>query len=260
MNKQMSSVLAQGDNTPVVLQGVNNEVRITSVELVELINTFRKEEGNETEKEHSDLMKSIRKEIETLENAGIKDGGNFSLISYQDTYGRDKPCYSMNRAGALQMLNKESAVVRFKTTQYIDKLEEKIKEQQSNPYTGLSKELQAIFAIDHKQQEMDSRITKLENTMTIDYGQQKDIKALVAKKVISVLGGSDAPAYKNKTVSKKAFSQLHRWLRNVFEVNSYINIAVKDFERAKEIIPQWEPTEELQLMIKGANAQMRLGA
>lgn len=120
MNKQMSSTLAKGDNTPVV--------RITSVELVELINTFRKEEGNETEKEHSDLMKSIRKEIETLENAGIKDGGNFSLISYQDTYGRDKPCYSMNRAGALQMLNKESAVVRFKTTQYIDALEQKVKQ------------------------------------------------------------------------------------------------------------------------------------
>lgn len=43
-------------------------------------------------------------------------------------------------------------------------------------------------------------------------------------------------------------------------MNSYKNIAVKDFERAKEIIPQWEPSEELQLMIKGANAQMRLGA
>ena len=105
---------------------------------------------------------------------------------------------------------------------------------------------------------MDSRITKLENTMTIDYGQQNDIQALVSKKVISVLGGADAPAYKNRKVSKKAFSQLHRWLRNVFEVNSYKNIAVKDFERAKEIIPQWEPNEELQLMIKGANAQMRL--
>lgn len=129
MNTQMSSALAQGDNTPVVLQGANNEVRITSVELVEMINTFRKEEGNAVEKEHSDLMKSIRKEIETLENAGIKDGGNFSLISYQDAYGRDKPCYSMNKAGALQMLNKESAIVRFKTTQYIEKMERALREQ-----------------------------------------------------------------------------------------------------------------------------------
>lgn len=131
--------------------------------------------------------------------------------------------------------------------------------EQHNPYGNLSKELQAIFVIDHKQQEMDIRITKLENTMTIDYGQQNDIQALVSKKVISVLGGADAPAYKNKTVSSKAFKEIYRWLKRKFEVNSYKNIAVKDFERAKEIIPQWELSEELQLMIKGSNSQMRLG-
>ncbi|MBU3810769.1 MAG: ORF6C domain-containing protein [Candidatus Niameybacter stercoravium] len=131
--------------------------------------------------------------------------------------------------------------------------------EQHNPYGNLSKELQAIFVIDHKQQEMDIRITKLENTMTIDYGQQNDIQALVSKKVISVLGGTDAPAYKNKTVSSKAFKEIYRWLKRKFEVNSYKNIAVKDFERAKEIIPQWELSEELQLMIKGSNSQMRLG-
>lgn len=131
--------------------------------------------------------------------------------------------------------------------------------EQHNPYGNLSKELQAIFVIDHKQQEMDIRITKLENTMTIDYGQQNDIQSLVSKKVISVLGGADAPAYKNKTVSSKAFKEIYRWLKRKFEVNSYKNIAVKDFERAKEIIPQWELSEELQLMIKASNSQMRLG-
>lgn len=142
MNTQMSSAFVQGDNTPVVLQGANNEIRITSVELVEMINTFRKEEGNTVEKEHSDLMKSIRKEIETLENAGIKDGGIFSPISYQDAYGRDKPCYSMNKAGALQMLNKESAVVRFKTTQYIKKMELALRAQM--PLLEYNQELQEL--------------------------------------------------------------------------------------------------------------------
>lgn len=261
MSTQMSSALVQGDNTPVALQGVSsNEVMITSVELVEMINTFRKEEGNTTEKRHDDLLKSIRSEIETLEKAGFIGVGNFSESSYISKQNKEQPCYSMNKAGALQMLNKESAVVRYKTVQYIDKMEQSLKEQLFNPYNHLSKELQAIFVIDHKQQEMDSRITKLENTMTIDYGQQNDIQALVAKKVITILGGVDAPAYKNKTVSSKAFKQMYRWLKRCFQVNSYKNIAVKDFERAKGIIPQWEPSEELQLMIKGANSQMRLGA
>lgn len=259
MKQELTKALSQGDNTPVVLVGTDGkaEVSITSVELIQLINEFRKEEGNPVEKRHDDLLKSIRNEIEVLRKAGIVGDGNFSETSYTDSWNREKPCYSMNKAGVLQMLNKESAVVRYKTVQYIDKLEQVLKGQQ-NPYAHLSQELQAIFAIDHKQQEMDSRITKLENTMTIDYGQQNDLQGLVSKKVISVLGGADAPAYKNKTVSQKAFKELYRMLKRIFKVNSYKNIAVKDLERAKETIPQWEPSEELQLMIQGANAQIRL--
>lgn len=133
MNK-MSSALSQGNQTPVVLVGADsNEVRITSVELVEMINTFRAEEGNTSEKEHSDLMKSIRKEIEVLEGVGINQG-NFSPVTYMDKKGETRPCYSLNKAGVLQMLNKESAVVRFKTTQYIEKLEKENKALKKDSY------------------------------------------------------------------------------------------------------------------------------
>ncbi|QEH69947.1 phage antirepressor KilAC domain-containing protein [Cellulosilyticum sp. WCF-2] len=134
MNYQMSSALAQGDQTEVVLVGSDsNDVRITSVKLVEMINRFRAEEGNTSEKEHSDLMKSIRKEIETLNQAGIAQG-NFSPGSYSDKQNQERPCYSMNKAGVLQMLNKESAVVRYKTVQYIEKLEKENKTLKKDSY------------------------------------------------------------------------------------------------------------------------------
>lgn len=116
------------ENKGIVLVGKNKEFEITSVQLVDIINNFRKEEGNETEKEHKDFMKSIRKELKDLENAGIEDGGNFSLISYIDNMNREKPCYNMNKAGAMQMLNKESAVVRYKTQLYIEQLEKRNEE------------------------------------------------------------------------------------------------------------------------------------
>lgn len=104
----------------------NNEVRMTSKELCDLINIFRKEEGNETEKEHKDLMKSIRTELEVLANAGIDNGGNFSLVEYIDSKGEKRPCYSLTKDAVMQMLNKESAVVRYKTQQYIKTLEEQL--------------------------------------------------------------------------------------------------------------------------------------
>lgn len=150
MNTPMRNVLKQCDNTPVVLQGANNEVRITSVELVELINTFRKEEGNQTEKRHSDLMTSIATEIKALDEAGIPQR-NFSLGLYKDKQNQERPCYSMNKAGALQMLNKESAVVRYKTTQYIEKLERALKEKRSKPNAPTLMELIQFIQLTREQ-------------------------------------------------------------------------------------------------------------
>ena len=104
----------------------NKEFTMTSLDVVDLVNKLRKEEGNTTKKEHKTLMRDIRKELEDLANAGVKDGYNFVLISYIDNSDREKPCYSMTKAGIMQMLNKESAYVRYKTQQYIEALENKI--------------------------------------------------------------------------------------------------------------------------------------
>ena len=104
----------------------NEVVRMTSKELCDLINVFRREEGNNTVKEHKDLMKSIRTELDALLNAGIEDEGNFSLVDYIDSKGEKRPCYSLTEEAVMQMLNKESAVVRYKTQQYIKSLKKQL--------------------------------------------------------------------------------------------------------------------------------------
>ena len=253
MNKQMTETLKQGDNTPVVLISSNGEVEITSVELTQLINQFRSEEGNTSEKEHKHLMRDIRNEIETLEQVGISQS-NFGLATYNDSQGKERPCYKLNKAGVLQMLNKESAVVRYKTVCYIEKLEKQLKP--NNIYSGLSKELQAIFAIDAKQQEHDARLSKLENNMTLDHGQQLIIQQLVNKRGVDVLGSKTSTAY--KLLSKKTFQEIYKMLKNSFQVPSYRDVPVKRFEEAKSLIANWMPSQELQLMIIGANAQLTL--
>lgn len=104
----------------------NEVVRMTSKELCDLINIFRREEGNNTVKEHKDLMKSIRTELDALSSAGIEDEGNFSLVDYIDSKGEKRPCYSLTEEAVMQMLNKESAVVRYKTQQYIKALKKQL--------------------------------------------------------------------------------------------------------------------------------------
>ena len=109
---------------------MNNEITMTSLEVVELINKLRLEENNRKELLHKNLMASIRKEVEVLESLGLNNGLNFKLVEYEDRKGEKRPCYKMNKQGIMQMLNKESAYVRYKTQQYIEALENKLKEQE----------------------------------------------------------------------------------------------------------------------------------
>lgn len=109
------------------------EQRINSVELCELINMFRVEEkGDKAKKyEHYDLMKKIRKELETMEKLGLDGHGNISLSSYINSQNKEQPCYSLNASGMRQILNSESTYVRCKTEEYIAKLEKQNKQLQT---------------------------------------------------------------------------------------------------------------------------------
>lgn len=110
----------------------DKELRITSVELVNIINEFRKLESESTKRKyrelaHYDFYKKIRKEKELLSMIGLQGDGNFSESMYINSQNKEQPCYSLNRDGMLQMLNSESALVRYKTIEYINKLESELK-------------------------------------------------------------------------------------------------------------------------------------
>ena len=173
MNKEMTNALVSVDPTPTVLIGADGKVEITSVELTQLINIFRKEEGNETEKQHNHLMRDIRTEIETLEKAGIGQS-NFGQSSYINSQGKEQPCFRMNKSGALQMLNKESAVVRYKTIQYIEQLENNIRDRPIEfTYDQELKELENIIKLTgmDKRQRLKSVVSLLRkyNRPTLEY-------------------------------------------------------------------------------------------
>ena len=120
-------------NTLAVLNNVKGveEIEMLSPQVVDMINGFRAEEGNRKVLRHKDFMRSTRKEIESLKNTGVEIGErNISPAEYIDSQGKKRPCYRMNRFWIMLMLNKESAFVRFKTQQYIEALENKLKQQQ----------------------------------------------------------------------------------------------------------------------------------
>lgn len=141
---------------------------------------------------------------------------------------------------------------------YFISVEKKFKEITQSKYAPLSKELQAIFALDQKIMINDDRLTHLENNMTIDYGQQLTLQTLAKSKAITAMGGMDSPAYKNKSLKGKVFSAVYRTLKQYLQVNSYRNTATKDFEKAKKHVEDWKPQGDLLREIEVINNQIKL--
>lgn len=105
-------------------------------------------------------------------------------------------------------------------------------------------------------QNHEERIEKLENTMTIDYGQQKYISDLVSKVVIEVLGGKKSNAYDE--IGKKVFAECNRDVKTYFDVNARNNIPKLRYQEAVEYIKEWTPCTNTKMMIRDCNAQMTM--
>ena len=102
--------------------------------------------------------------------------------------------------------------------------------------------------------QIDERLTKLENTMTIDYAQQQSITKAVNKAVTKVLGGKQSNAYQE--VGKKVFAECNRDIKDFFCVNARNNIPRAKFQNAMDYIESWTPSTNTKLLIKECNAQL----
>ena len=99
----------------------------------------------------------------------------------------------------------------------------------------------------------EERIEKLENTMTIDYGQQQVIGREVNKVVIEALGGKGTEAY--RALGKKVFAECNKDIKEIFNVNSRCNIPRCKFEEALAYIKGWKPSTNTQIRIRVENDQ-----
>lgn len=104
--------------------------------------------------------------------------------------------------------------------------------------------------------DVSGRVTKLENTMNIDYGQQRVLEKEVATVVIESLGGKNSTAYHE--ISKKVFSECNRDVKDYFHVNSRNNIPRLRFDDAVDYIRNWTPCSNTRMAIKKCNAKMNI--
>ena len=209
------------------------------------------------EKSHADVLtmihgKSDRKGIIQVLTKVQMDVSEFFIEStYQDKSGKTNKCYECTKLGCDMLANKMTGEkgILF-TARYVKRFNEMIE----NPLANASKELQAIFMLDRKQQEIEKRITGIENKMTIDYELAENLRNAISSRAVYLLGGKHTDAYKK--LSKKLFAEFYRDLKTTFKVNSYKNIAQKNYDNALRYIENWKPSEMLVYAIQGLNGQL----
>lgn len=245
------------------LINITNEevVTMTSLEVVELINKFREEEQKfVVYKEHKTFMRDIRNEIEYLKKAGIEVQYNFVPYSYVAENGKTNPCFKMNKAGIMQMLNKESALVRYKTQHYIEALENKLKK---DPYANLSPEMKAILMHDEKivavQKEVievKDNLNEFKDDMPLFTIECEEVAKSVKRIGTQLLGGKASKAYKNKSLRAKVYSDIYREIKREFDVNSYKAIKRRYLEDVLDIVENYRLTIALKEQISILNNQV----
>ena len=205
-------------------------------------------------KAHNDLLKDIRRYCEQLGQGNIPQSDFFTESTYQNSQNKTMPCYLVSKKGCEFIAHKLTGIKGTEfTAKYINRFHD-MEEEIQNPFQNLSPEMKAILMHDKKLVKIDERVTNLENTMTIDYGQQQVLGETVNHVVVEHLGGKNSEAHKE--IGKKVFAECNRDLKHYFHVNARNNVPKKKFEEAVEYVKTWNPCTNTLLLIKECNSQM----
>lgn len=102
--------------------------------------------------------------------------------------------------------------------------------------------------------DLERRVIALENTTTVDHGQQRALEDAVSKTVISVLGGRESNAYKE--IGRKVFAECNRDLKNYFKIGSRDDVPQVRYKDAVKYAENWKPCTNTELLIKECNEQI----
>lgn len=209
-------------------------------------------------KDHNHVLRDIK----ALQEGLPKNGQTPMFYKTEYTHeqnGQTYPMYLMNRDGftllAMGFTGKAALEWKLKYIQAFNEMEKKLSVPQM---PKLSKEMQALFLLDDRTQRQEQRLTALENTMTVDYNQQRVLRKSISRSVICALGDENAPAYIDNHVRSKVYSECNHDVQDWFRVNSVGNIPRKRFDEAVEYIQRWKPSTNTVMLIQQTNGQTSL--
>lgn len=226
----------------VVMRNNDGELVVTSRQVAE-----------DFGKQHQHVTQAIENLIS--ENSLLKS--MMMESEYTTERGRKYKEYLLTRDGfsllVMGFTGSRALEWKLKYIEAFNKMEQAIK----NPYLYLSKEVQAIFALDHKQQQLATEVKELKDGMPLFNVECKEIQAAVKRKGVEILGGKSSPAYKNNSIRCKVYSDIQQQLRREFGVSRYEAIKRYQLPTAHEIVTKYKAPICLVNEIELLNQQLK---
>ncbi len=207
---------------------------------------------------------NITRDIETLKKDVLNFEEMFVLGIEPDSYGRDRNVYFMNRDGftllAMGFTGKRALQFKLKYIEAFNKMEAAIRSE--NKPLSISEQIQTI-AQGYTELESDVKNIKLDvsdvkNRMGLPTNMKRSFTKARNKKVIELMGGSKSNAYLDKSLRQSVYSKMFASFKEQFDVNSYEDCPMKDFDAAIEFVNNWFAPYELQQKIQQLNSQTGL--
>ena len=281
MNKQMTNVLAQGDQTPVVCIG--KEERVLTVKEVKFLGdellVVKDEEENRLytgvgyicrglgfNKDQKDRqVKNIQSDIVLNKgcvkfDAGVIDPNNEVLaidIDYLPLWLAKisiTPKMKEHNPNAVEKLvNYQLKAKDALANAFIHKEQPKTlsaKEELRLHYMALEEQSKEIEAVREE-------VADLKDNMPLFNIECKELQALVRSKGVQVLGGYKSNAYNDHSLRGQVYSDIQRQIKREFGISKYEAIKRSQLDIARSIVEEYKAPTVLVAEISNLNNQMR---
>lgn len=241
----------------IIKSNVDDVVRISSREVAEMM-----------EVRHDNLLFKIEKHTEIFNKVNDLKNKVVNLWiegTYKDAKGEIRKDYKVTKKGCEFLAHKTTGEKGdLFTIKYMEKFEQ-MEQQLLNPYAGLSKELQAIFMLDKKQQEIEASVKKVEieledlrDNSPLFNSECDELSKCIKRVATQNLGGYKTNAYNDKSLRSRIYSDIHHVIKREFGINSYKSIKHCQLEKAIGIVLEYQLPFCLEEEVISLNGQLSM--
>lgn len=118
--------------------------------------------------------------------------------------------------------------------------------------------LQELKKLKEGQSVLSADVDYLKNEQPVNPSICLALEKLRKQKIVSLLGGKNSQAYRDRHFAQSVFSQAAKDFKDYFRIPRYDLLKRKDEERAFDYWNSWKPSANTKLEIKARNGQMSL--